>query len=915
MEADVSGARLVLVTSMLAGVALALGCGTSSSGSAPKKSPMSPPPNLPSVADFMSNLLASPSCALACTASCKEADDPWVCPALADWKTIPHAPACGSFDGTTTAMPVQGKCNASIPIGDAVATASKTGNVILPDGRRVAPAGTEWLFDESDLPGGFPAHSLLVLGSGGAGQWVVVSDDGYDTNALRVIDVATLLAGGSTSPVASVIKYQSPTGLNYGLAYETTGNVLYASGDLATGKILAFDLDTTTGTLTEDTSLEITLPSGTLAQAIDLSADGQTLIVSQALDNHTLVYSLATATYGMQTAAIDLGGENDDAFALHFDPNDATGQTAYTTLWTSGTTSAATQMPLIQVNLGTQMTTTIAVGKAPEELTFLNARYAVVANALSDTLSIVDRIAGTVVSEVPVPVQGETHGAGPSTVVYDAPRNRLYVTLSSVNGVAAYDCDLSAAPVLTLAGVIPTSWWPTSMTVDPSDGTIFVTTGKGHGSGTDDVWRNFDTGEVAELIRGSVQAVPFMSDSELAMAATTFDAQNDVAGLSGQSTVDCGGAPYDFPVPEKVTDGPSSIIKYVYFIVRENKTFDDLFGDLPGVNGDPKLVMAPGNMEAIWGNARALAQTFSHMDNYYSDAEQSIQGHAWTVFGRTTDYTERRWLDIWGRAEFSIVDQPGVTPNTTPAEGTLFSWLASAGIGFDDMGELVGGLQYRDIHWPGGTSDETIPDTSGACYLAAYARVECSAETFTYAWVPNDHTFGYAAGYPNPAIMIATNDEATGMLVDGISHSPLWASSLIIVIEDDPNTGSDHVDLHRSISLFASPWVKRGYVSHGHYDVASLHKLFAHLLGQPYRNAAIANAALPLDLFTSTPDYTPFTYTPRGYHDISCNPPGSMKAIQASHWNFDQPDNQPGLGQQVWEGLRALPPSRPSSAP
>src|SRR5580658_3614488 len=149
MEADVSGARLVLVTSMLAGVALALGCGTSSSGSAPKKSPMSPPPNLPSVAVFMSNLLASPSCALACTASCKEADDPWVCPALADWKTIPHAPACGSFDGTTTAMPVQGKCNASIPIGDAVATASKTGNVILPDGRRVAPAGTEWLFDES----------------------------------------------------------------------------------------------------------------------------------------------------------------------------------------------------------------------------------------------------------------------------------------------------------------------------------------------------------------------------------------------------------------------------------------------------------------------------------------------------------------------------------------------------------------------------------------------------------------------------------------------------------------------------------------------------------------------------------------------------------------------------------------------
>jgi hypothetical protein len=885
-------------------------CSSGSATSQAKKdaSATPPPPMVPSIAQFMQNLRDNPSCALSCNSACKEADAPWVCPALSAWDMIPHAPSCGAFDGTTFPTPVQGHCVASLPSGDAVAPASKTGKVILPDGRRVAPAGTEWVFDESDLPGGFPAHALLVPG----GAWLVVSDDGYDTNALRVIDTATLRAGGTMSPVADVIKYESPAGLNYGLAYASANNVVYASGNVATGKILAFDLDTTTGALTEDEADEITLPSGTLAQAIDISADGQTLIVSQALDNATLVYSLASSTYGKQQPSIMLGVNDQDAFALRYDPNDPTGETAYTTLWTTGITlSNTSQMPLLQVDLATGKTMSIAVGKAPEELAFLNARYAVVANALSDSLSIVDLVAGSESLEVPIPTQGETHGAGPSALAFDAPRSRLYVTLSSVNGVAAFDTDLSQTPpVLTLAGVIPTSWWPTSVVADPADGTLYVTTGKGHGSGTDDVWRNFDTGEVAELIRGSVQAVPYMSDAELAGPSTTFDAQNEVSKLSGQPEVQCGSASYDFPVPDTNTKGPSAVIQHIYFIVRENKTFDDLFGDLPGVNGDPKLVMAPGNMEQIWGNARALAQTFAHMDNYYSDAEQSIQGHAWTVFGRTTDYTERRWLNIWGRAEFSVVDQPGVADNTTPTEGDIFSWLTSAKIGFDDMAELVGGLQYRDLSWPGGTSSSTIPDTTGACYLAAYARVYCSAETFTYAWVPNDHTFGYAAGYPNPAIMIATNDEATGMLVDGLSHSPLWPNSLVIVIEDDPNTGSDHVDLHRSISLFASPWVKRKYVSHGHYDVASLHKLFANLLGQSYRNATIANAALPLDLFTSTPDYTPFTYTPRGYHDLSCNPSGTKRAHEAEGWDFSEPDNQPGLARQVWEGMRAMPAAR-----
>jgi hypothetical protein len=173
-------------------------------------------------------------------------------------------------------------------------------------------------------------------------------------------------------------------------------------------------------------------------------------------------------------------------------------------------------------------------------------------------------------------------------------------------------------------------------------------------------------------------------------------------------------------------------------------------------------------------------------------------------------------------------------------------------------------------------------------------------------WLPNDHTFGLGAGKPNPAAMMAVNDEATGMVLDGVSHSPYWKDSLVVVVEDDPNTGGDHVDLHRTIALFASPWVKRGYVSHAHYDISSIHKLFAHIFGKPYWSQTIANAPLPLDLFTSTPDYTPFAYLPRKYSDLSCNPTGTTGAQAAEQWDFSQPDNQPGLDEQVRDYMRAL---------
>jgi hypothetical protein len=245
-----------------------------------------------------------------------------------------------------------------------------------------------------------------------------------------------------------------------------------------------------------------------------------------------------------------------------------------------------------------------------------------------------------------------------------------------------------------------------------------------------------------------------------------------------------------------------------------------------------------------------------------------------------------------------------VSADTTPEEGGIFDWLSKNKIDFDNMGELLSGAPLDQGFGLVSTSGAQ-PDTKGACYIAGRARLLCDMKPFSYVWLVNDHTLGGKAGAPNPGLMVSVNDEATGMIVDAISHSPMWKSSLIIVIEDDPQDGADHVDAHRSIAVFASPWVKRGYVTNTHFDVQSLHKLFAHIYGIPYNNRTTADAALPFDLFTSTPDYTPFDYQPRSYTDVTCNAAGSKHALEAEaqHWDFSEPDDQPGLSAQIWEML------------
>ena len=203
---------------------------------------------------------------------------------------------------------------------------------------------------------------------------------------------------------------------------------------------------------------------------------------------------------------------------------------------------------------------------------------------------------------------------------------------------------------------------------------------------------------------------------------------------------------------------------------------------------------------------------------------------------RASDACER----TWGAEQ--LVPYCGVTEVGRPKEGSLFQWLEDGGVRYDILAEVVGSPSITathnpvDVHYPGGPYQSIdYNDLEKACHTAGRIRVACDLGKFVHMTLPNDHTVGLDPGRPTPETMCAINDEATGLFVDALSHSPLWATSLVVLTEDDPRQGGDHVDYHRTPLVLISPWVKRGYVSKTHIDVPSLHEIFAHVLGLPYR--------------------------------------------------------------------------------
>jgi len=862
------------------------------------------------------------SCAYTCpdpATTCPEGTTPYACPSTGAWAAIPHAATCAAWDGTFPA-PAQGRCTASAPSGEAAKYAGPDpdhpGTLVLPDGRRIAPAGSDWVFDESDLQGGITTYLGAIPGT----SLVVTIDDGPVDHAVRVVDT-TKIGSGST-PVTGYVKFASPETLNAAAAFVAPGTLYVATDD---GVVQALALTTATGALARDDAHSIALPAGHdqsgnpgnwYVAGLAASADGKRLAVTGVFEHALLVYDVdaTSPTYRQLLGQTDLGDR--ETFAVAFDPNDPASRYAYVSMWSGG--------KVLEVDLATPsapvVSRTFATEADPEGMAFLDARWLVVGDDLGDALTFVDRasVAGTVTT-VPIDASEALHGTEPSALAWDAAARRLYVAWSGRNAVAAYDVDTgsagSGAPAVTPAGLLPTAWWPSGVVVE-GDGSLVVSAMRGHGTGPRPLYFPIGDSDIDARMRGGIQRVPAPGAADLTAGAAVVAAADGPAAVPGAPAVTCPAGASDFPVPSTNTAGPSKSITRIVFVVRENKGYDGVFGDLQGGNGEPTYTLKPAasDMDVIWHNLRSLARTFATSDNYYSDAIYSTQGHVWATYGRTSDFNERTWAVSGSGRNARVIPGGGVISVGKPVEGSLFDWLAQNHVPYDLLGEIVGSPQVDDQvppavdgRYPGGPFQNIgSNDLPKACYVAGRARVRCDLGSFVYMTLPNDHTFGVSSSNPSPETFCAVNDEATGIAVDALSHTPEWAHTLVVVTEDDPSQGGEHVDSHRAPVVFVSPWIKHGYVSHTHVDVASLHKLFAHVLGLPYPNALVANAALPLDLFTSTPDYTPYTYAPRTW-PLACGKGASQREeALTGAWDFADPDEQPGLDAQVTRWMRGV---------
>jgi DNA-binding beta-propeller fold protein YncE len=535
-----------------------------------------------------------------------------------------------------------------------------------------------------------------------------------------------------------------------------------------------------------------------------------------------------------------------------------------------------------------------------------------VSNSAQDSISILDAHTGkeerTLLLEPAKNVAG-LRGLLPFGLALSADGSRLYVACAGINALAVIDTQQEK-----VLGYAPTGWFPARVIVSPDGKTLYVDNAKGYGAGPNG-GPNFHEGPagdyIGDITQGVITIMPAPQTDKLG------ELTEQVLRNNGFIPKEEPARAADFPIPS--AGRASEKIKYVVLIVKENRTFDQIFGDLKSVggeqvNGDPSLAYYGADATVsekgepteqhvrVSPNHHALAQRFGLSDNYYVDSDVSVDGHRWLVGNYPNTEFESAWPAGYG-GQFDFVPDQGAPGrleigSTSPAPedfleaGSLWEHLARHNITFRNYGEnleLAGETEEGGSE-PTGVREATnmpMPEVLFQNTSRTYPNFNTSIPDqyrfkqfkqefderyvtgkqplpqFMYLWLCNDHTAKPRPedGYPYRASYVADNDLALGKLVELLSHSPFWKNMAIVVTEDDAQNGQDHVDAHRSLLMVVSPYSRRG-VSHVHASMLSILKTFNLIFGIPPINQYDAAATSLADSFTGTPDFSPYTPLP-----------------------------------------------------
>jgi len=727
----------------------------------------------------------------------------------------------------------------------------RDGSSRLANGERVRPAGRLHFPLHGDLP-------LSMTASADGSQCLIVTG-GFRDHGISVVDLHDEVIG----------TYVPTTKCSGGLVTMPDGTTYIASGDLGIRR--------TQATSSKDNwfPMDFKLSTGAWIQGLGKLPNGS--IVAADINNDELLCFKPGSREPLWTLKI---GHKPNRIAV-----DAGRGVIAVTNWGGSSVSL--------VDLDGKNLRTVATGVHPSELVFGKDGNLFVSNAGSNTISVI-RDASVVATVFTSLTPNDLVGSTPSGLALSPDQRRLFVANSGGNNVAQIDVTDPVHP--KVEGFIPTGWYPTTVFV-PSDGKrLLVGTAKGLQASanypgikaeqtvSDDMKNHYDY--LPNRLEGDVKVVD-LPNREALEAYTATCRQNaqremDNSLLAKEEKM--------IPTLRKV--------KHVIYIIRENRSFDQVLGDLPGVNAEPKLCMYG---EKITPNGHKIARTFKAFDNLYCDGEVSQDGHQWCCSSYCTDFTEKIWPTGYadrGRPE----EDESVA--ASPA-GYLWDNCEKHGVSYRSYGEFAGFTSNKG----------SAPKFDGISGLAGHASEKWSlnngrdmdrVDTFidemkdsekTGKWwnfmvmsLGEDHTSGRSPGEFTPFSKVASNDVGLGKLVEAVSRSKFWADTAIFVIEDDAQDGPDHVDGHRTVGYVISPYVKRGGVDHTMYSTASMVRTMELMLGLPPMTQHDRHATSMVESFSSRPDFTVFSHEPARIDLSARNPKTGTLAMESAKLDFREYD-------------------------
>jgi len=768
----------------------------------------------------------------------------------------------------------------------------ESNRVSLMNGWKLSPVGK--MLPVGDLP--------LNIAVSSSGKMLAVTNNGQSDQSIHLIDAE------KQEVLDSIIIAKGWLGLTF----SKDEKFLYASGG-NDNWIMKYQIKDKK--LVPNDTLIIGKPWPNLISIAGIAVDDQKqLLYAVTKENNSLyVYDIKEKKVKKQ---IPLGGEGYTCLLS----GDC--KTLYITCWGCN--------KVILFNTREQLVTgSIAVGDNPNDICISkNGKYLYVANANDNSVSVVSLEKNREIEILNAALYPNApSGSTPNGIALSDDEKTLYIANADNNCLAVFD--VSKPGNSTSKGFIPTGWYPTCVRVVKN--TIFVTNGKGltskanpYGpnptSRKEDVAYQKGTNKeikvqyIGGLFRGTLESITNPTESQLSIYSQAV--YNNTPYTKEKEMLSEGEA--GNPIPNKV--GDISPIKHVFYIIKENRTYDQVLGDMPEGNGDSTLVLFG---KKITPNQHALAKQFVLLDNFYVDGEVSADGHNWTMGAYATDYLEKNWPSSYG-GRGGFYPGEGVREVSNNKNGFLWDFCKRYGVTYRTYAEFISDSKAAipaliDHFCPTYTEwDLSVRDTvrfyqwklDFDALLAAGTVPQLNTLRFG-----NDHTEGLSKGKTTPLAHAADNDLAVGLFVEYLSHSPIWNESVVFIIEDDAQNGPDHVDAHRSTAYVAGGFVKQEFVDHTMYSTSSMLRTIELILGLPPMSQYDASAEPMWRCFNKTATHPPFKSL-ANLVDLNLKNTATNKLSKLSEkFNFSQEDRVPDaqFNEVIWGAIHGL--SSPCPAP